>query len=831
MLTQTEAQTDETRRELLALLLASLACVFILTITVLDGRAADAPFSPGQLLMYALITGAVASGAGAVVLITQRARRTVRDLTDETADLRRELIMAEAVFRAEPQVLVFWEHGRGLRVITHTLKTVRGLPETKETLPNFGQWLDPRSAQELKQALDVLFEQGRAFSLFLKTKHGGDLEADGRAAGSRAILRFRDVVGYKTDLVRIIEQQRDLARDIKTCRSVLNALPMPVWQRDSQERLEWVNTAYVRAVEAETVAEVVAQQVELLEARQRQSLASGVQAGEAQKQRMHLLIGGDRKAHDVIVVPVEGVTASAAIDVAELESTQGELDAQTRAYDRTLDRVSTAIAIFNGDEQLTFFNDAYCRLWGLEAAWLEQGPTDGEILDRLRAGSRLPAMANFKTWRRDFLGTYETRKPIEEVWHLPDGRTLSIIGEPRPDGGMTYLYEDQTEQLSLESRYRTLNQVQSETLDSLSDGVAVFGTDGRLRLFNSAFADMWALSDTALAELPHIEGLVTEMAHLAPNAEHWKRLVAVVTALYGEDKALAGEMVRDDHSHIDVAAVALPDGSTLATFSDVTATRQGQKALEERNEALEAADRLKSRFISHVSYELRTPLTNIIGFSELLESPRTGELNQKQREYLTDISASSRTLLAIIDDILDIATIDAGALELQITEFDPKALIAAALDTVRDRAARMRVTLDVGLGDDVGTLEADEGRLRQVLFNLLSNAIGFSNAGDTVELSCWRDEDWVVFQIADQGIGISDDEQPNIFERFVSRSQGSKHRGAGLGLSIVKSLVELHGGTITLTSAQGVGTRVTFRLPARAERSLSGETLPRQLTA
>ncbi|MEO1264883.1 MAG: ATP-binding protein, partial [Pseudomonadota bacterium] len=778
-----------------------------------------------------LLAGAVASGAGAILLITYRARKAVAELTDETADLRRELLMSEAVFRAEPQVLVFWEQGRGLRVITHTLTTVRGLPETRETLPNFGQWLDPRSAQELKHALDTLFEQGRAFSLFLKTKHGGDLEADGRAAGSRAILRFRDVVGYKTDLVRIIEQQRDLARDIKTCRTVLNALPMPVWQRDSQNRLEWVNTAYVRAVEAESNAEVVAQQIELLEARQRQAIAIGIDEGKPQRERMHLLVGGDRKAHDVVVVPVEGVTAAAAIDVAELETTQGELDRQVRAYDRTLDRVSTAIAIFNGDQQLTFFNEAYSRLWNLEASWLETGPTDSEILDRLRTASRLPSVANYQSWRNERLACYQTRAQAEDVWHLPDGRTLEVIAEPRTDGGVTYFYEDRSEQLSLERRYRTLNQVQSETLDNLSDGVAVFATDGRLRLFNSAFLDMWALDRNALLALPHIDELTEAMRPLSADDAVWARLLQAATALRGEDKAAIGSMQLTDERHIDFATTALPDGSTLVTFSDVTATRQGQKVLEERNEALEAADKLKSRFISHVSYELRTPLTNIIGFSELLESPRTGDLNDKQTDYLSDISASSKTLLSIIDDILDIATIDAGALELQMTMLDPREVIDGAVEAVKDRAARSRVTLDVGTADDIGGFEGDPARLKQILFNLLSNAIGFSGVGDTVELSCWRDHDWIVFQIADQGLGISSEEQGNIFERFHSRSQGSKHRGAGLGLSIVKSLVELHGGVVDLSSEAGKGTKVTFRMPRRAARTGTGNTGAADLSA
>ena len=226
-----------------------------------------------------------------------------------------------------------------------------------------------------------------------------------------------------------------------------------------------------------------------------------------------------------------------------------------------------------------------------------------------------------------------------------------------------------------------------------------------------------------------------------------------------------------------------------------------------------AADRLKSQFISHVSYELRTPLTNIIGFSELLSSPRTGELNSKQREYLNDISASSRTLLAIINDILDLATIDAGALELKLAPVKVAAVVDTAVLGVRDRANRARLNLDIRVAEDAVEFIADEARVRQVLYNLLSNAIGFSKPGDTISVSVWREAGMMAFAVEDKGVGIPKDQQQRVLERFESRSQGSKHRGAGLGLSIVKSLVELHGGAMSLESEPGQGTRVTVRFP------------------
>ena len=293
----------------------------------------------------------------------------------------------------------------------------------------------------------------------------------------------------------------------------------------------------------------------------------------------------------------------------------------------------------------------------------------------------------------------------------------------------------------------------------------------------------------------------------------WARISRTVTGISDRRQPVAGQMIRPDQSVIDFAVSPLPDGATLITYVDVTDSKRYEQTLIERNEALVAADRLKSQFISHVSYELRTPLTNIIGFSELLANPRTGELNSKQREYLADISASSRTLLAIINDILDLATIDAGALELKLAPVRVAAIVDTAVLGVRDRANRARLNLDIHIAEDAVEFVADEFRVRQVLYNLLANAIGFSKPGDSIDVSVWRESGMMAFAVEDKGVGIPKDQQQRVLERFESRSQGSKHRGAGLGLSIVKSLVELHGGAMTLELEPGRGTRVTVRFP------------------
>jgi signal transduction histidine kinase len=812
------------------LLLASIACAVVLTLGLADSHvAAQAasipPPRPRQLLLIALLSGGVALAVSWVWHVTRTTREIVKRAEAENVQLRRDLLTTDAIIKCEPQVLVFWEHGVGLRVIAHTLSTVPGLPADQTELLRFGGWLEPKSAEDLKQALDQLFATGKPVNLLVKTTLGGHLEADGRAAGSRAVLRLRDVATYKRELMRVLEQHQQLARDIRSSRALLNALPMPVWLRSADGRIEWINHAYVRAVEAADEAQVRDRQIELLEKRQRTTIDRAISTDGRAVKRMPLIVGGERKPHEVIVLPLEDASVGAAIDVTALESAQGALDRQIAASDRTLDRVQTGVAIFNRDQKLTFFNDAYQRLWQLDATWLGTQPTSPEVLDRLRAASRLPAMADYKQFKARLVAIAKNGSEFEDWWHLPDGRMIHVVIEQRPEGGVTYLFDDATERFALERKFNAMIGVQRETLDSLKEGVAVFGTDGRLKLFNKALVGIWNLSRPLLDDTPHIDQIIAAAKALHDDSRTWMRISRVVTALSDERDVIDGQMLRADNSVVDYTVTPLPDGATLLTFVDVTDAKRYERALVERNEALVASDRLKTQFISHVSYELRTPLTNIIGFSELLGTRRTGPLNVKQREYLGDIGASSRTLLSIIDDILDLASIDAGGLDLKLGQVKVRDVIDAAILGVHERAGRARLTLDIAISeevDDANTFEADEDRVRQVLYNLLSNAVGFSSTGGTVRISSWAEHGRVVFTVEDEGTGIPKDEQDKIFERFESHARGSKHRGTGLGLSVVKSLVELHGGSVGLQSSPGEGTKVKVSFPTVHNPTSSG---------
>ena len=811
---------------LMALASAALAggLGFVSLLQSEPGAASMVPTATNLLLL-----AATAGGAALATTLALRFRAQLRGggaelsaLRAEHAAMARRLEIAETVGSPAAETLVYWDAAREPLLHSSGIDPRHGVPSSATAILAAG-WLDPAAAQVFRTHTDRLVRDGKPFALTAATTAGGAMQLSGEVRGAYAILRIADVSAERKAMRDMEERGVRVTRDAALTRALYEALPVPVWFRSADGKIDWVNSAYVRAVDGFSREDVRGRQVELLETRQRASVSASLTAGRIHRERVHVFVGGERRSYDLVAVPMDGASALIANDAAALETAQGELSRQMAAYDRTLDRVATAVANFGPDQRLVYCNEAYRQLWKLDPEFLKSRPKDGEVLDRLRERRQLPEEADYRKWKAALLASYTSQTGQEAWWYLPSGRTVHVTIEQRPDGGVAYLYDDVTEKLALERRYHTAMNIQRGTLDTLREGVAVFATDGRLSLFNPSFARLWKLNPNDLAREPHVDEVVRRCSVLHTDDATWANIKRAVTTISGQRQRLQGLMERPDQSVIAYAGLPLPDGAMLLTFVDTTDTTRAERMLRERNDALVQADRLKSQFISLVSYELRSPLQNIIGFSEFLENPKVGPLNPKQREYLHDIHGSSRTLLSIINDILDLTTIDAGALELKRAPVKVAHVVASAAAAVEERMTRERITLRENIDPSASEFLADEHRVKQVLYNLLSNAIGFSKEGDTIVLDCRREGDAISFSVTDRGIGIPLEDQPKVFERFVSRAQGSRHRGAGLGLPIVKHLVELHGGAVALRSEPGKGTRVTVRFPVGAKGLMAAE--------
>ena len=217
-----------------------------------------------------------------------------------------------------------------------------------------------------------------------------------------------------------------------------------------------------------------------------------------------------------------------------------------------------------------------------------------------------------------------------------------------------------------------------------------------------------------------------------------------------------------------------------------------------------------------MSHELRTPLNAIIGFSEVLTERMFGELNEKQEEYLKDINASGTHLLSLINDILDLSKIEAGRMELELTDFDLPTALDNALTLVRERAARRGITLEKSVDERLGQIRADERKIRQMALNVLSNAIKFTPEGGRIEVRAVPVDGSVEVSVSDTGVGIAPEDQEAVFEEFRQvGTSAAKQEGTGLGLALCRKFVELHGGRIWVTSQVGVGSTFTFTIPVR----------------
>ncbi len=762
----------------------------------------------GLALTLGIVIFAVIS---AIMLVRTRARTALEraGYEAEIHALRAAANETSALLLSEPQVLIVWPaDGGDPEIIGDEALLLTAQPP--EHLLDFDAWAGPDAAGALRTAVGELRTTGESFAMTLATRHGRQIEASGRTIGGRAVLRLRDVSGLKRELADLAAEHRNLQRELETVGSLIEALPSPVWVRDQSGRLVFVNKAYAQAVEAGDPSKVVASGIELFDANAGRK-PDDDRGGRARRAAM---VAGHRRVLDVLAVPTPHGSAGIGIDATEVETLHRDVARMVEAHRRTLDQLATAVAAFDADRRLTFYNAAYRALWDLDAGFLDQSPTDSAVLDVLRAARKLPEQRDFREWRLQLHEAYQALEGKQHEWHLPDGRTLRVVTTPNPEGGVTYLFDDVTERLDLERRFDALIRVQGETLDNLGEAVAVFGSDGRLRLSNPAFWRMWNIDPAVLASRPHIE-TVMQLCLPLGAAGPWEALRVAATALEERTPA-ASRMERKDGVIIDCATIPLPDGGTLVTFTDVSAAVNFERALIDRNEALVAAEKLKQDFVQHMSYELRSPLTNIIGFTELLGAPNIGALNARQREYLGYITSSTSALLAIVDNILDLATIEAGAMTLDLVPIDIRRTMEAAAEGVQDRLAQDQITLDLRAAPDIGMFVADERRIRQALFNLLSNAIGFSPHGGTVVLAAERQAGALVLSVADQGPGIPPEMQGKVFDWFESHPQGSRHRGVGLGLSLVRSFIALHGGTVRIDSEVGRGTTVICVLPASA---------------
>lgn len=618
-----------------------------------------------------------------------------------------------------------------------------------------GGWAPSRIAREMLSAsTESTFDAETIVGLFTLDARPRVAEAlaglaiDGArfeiTAETASETRILHLVGARHDGVDVIwirdesaaawlaEQYSEKEVEASRLRGYLDAIPIPVWWREQAGApISDGNVAHRARFGGEPLREV-AESGASDRARSLAQLAR--RTGMPQTESRHLVIDGARRTLDVTETPVGdsgGPVVGTAIDVTGLEDLQVTLAEHVAAQDQVLERLYSAIAIYGPDRRLKFFNETFTTMFRLDADVLEDQPSMSTLLEILREGRQVPETSDFPAYKRDREALFTSLiDPLHELLHLPDGRTIRGIVAPHPLGGLVFQYEDVTDRLAMESSYNTMMAVQRSTLNAMFEGVAVFGRDGRLKLFNAAFRVIFGFEEDWLAREPH----VAEMAeagrvHLAIE-EDWEETKRVLVNKVAEPKPEAGRMTLGDGRVLDYAYVPLPDGQCLVHYFDVTDSTQVEAALRERNRALENADLLKSRFLSSVSYEFRTPLNAIAGFAELLRFEAFGPLTERQAEYVTGILGASGTLSDLVTNILDLAAAQAGFIELDRQAIDLADCLAQAAAMELDAA---RVALEPP--ETPVQAWADSERLSQAFRKLLRDASRFAAADASIRVS------------------------------------------------------------------------------------------------
>ena len=812
--------------------------------------------------------GAVAIAVAAILLAIRVAANTRNQSvhwSNRLAEMEARLEKSDAVLSAHPGLVLVWEDD------TKSLKDgwgdpkILGGPAALASLLSFSgdageadlapaaQLLnalgdlpleddEAEKPQTLREKIHDLRAHGIAFSGNVVTPDGRSIEVDGRVAGGQVALWITDPAVRMVEDGGVIGAFRERAVDLHGSHALLDRAPFPAWRRSADMQLVWANRAYIEMVEAASLSDVVKQQIELDNSIRKlaASAASDRKAGEA---RVVINSRGDRRVLRVVESPLHGSGDAAlggcAIDITELDKAKVDLRQHIEANQRTLDQIHTGVAIFGASQNLVYHNRAFQDLWSLEDADLSGRTYHGEILDQLRLAGSLPEPPDYDAWKAGQLALYTEDLSApgserdggapDEIWHLPDGRALRVAKQRHPLGGVMAAFEDITEALALEAQYNTQIKVQKATLNNLAEGVAVFAGDGSLRLYNKAFQKLWRLDARALDQKPHIDAIISQLENRTRNAAAPLAVLRkCITSKSPEDREPleATEIILDDARTLTFGTEPLPDGATLAHFLNVTDSKEREKELKERNAILENADRLKSKFVDHVSYQLRTPLSTIIGFSEMLDGQMFGVLNDRQKDYIASILSASYHLRDLINDIIDLAAIDAGKLELDLKATNVRELLESAATFAALKAEDTQVALKVDCAKTIGEAEIDERRIKQVLFNLLSNAFAYTSAGGTVTLGASRMGGALKIWVSDTGRGLSPTDQAKAFDAFESRGPSA---GAGIGLALVERFVKLHNGWVRMDSEEGEGAKVTCFFPDRkASAAFIAATLPQE---
>ena len=680
-----------------------------------------------------------------------------------------------------------------------------GLPRVPVFLQDFAgkdAGLTEDDATSLVADVSSAQKTGRSFAMAVRAVGSnrtlllrGSPAATQLATRGSVIVWVFDATESQAEIGRLGNEVARLGRAFGALSQLIEAAPIPMWHRGADLRLTLVNQAYVAAVDAVDANDVVTRGLELVESGGRISpiaaAAAARDAGEVRSRDMPATIGGQRRSMRIVDVPLgDAGVAGYALDNDELERARLDFRRFAETQREAFDRLSAGVAQFAADRTLAFANLPFQRMFALKPEWVSDRPEFDRILERMREAGRVPEARDFPAWKAERRGWFTAVGGLEEeAWLLPGGAHLRVLPQPLPDGGLLLIFEDRTEQVQLASARDTLLRVREATFDNLFEAVGVFASDGRLHLWNNKFRDLWGFDDALLAKHPRVDALAEAASARLTNPTRAALIRELVRAATSERKSRGGRVAFRDGRHFEFAAVPLPDGNALFTMLDITDSRRIERVLRDRADALVEADRVKTAFVANMSYDLRTPLTSIGGFAEMLDKGYAGELSTAAHDYVRAILEAVGRLSVQVDDVLQMTQSDAGIEAINRETVDILQVVDSAA-AEHDAAAKAKgQDFVTDLEASAGRIEGDAKKLREAVSAMIAHAIATTGEGGRILLHASGAPDHVVIVVSDDGPGTA------------------------VELADVRATAEAHGGTYTHLTEPGLGTAIKIELP------------------
>ncbi len=680
----------------------------------------------------------------------------------------------------------------------HEAETLLGPAEGRPAQEVIESFADGGRAEALA-ALAHLEATGEPVEMVVRDRAGRPYLLDGAPQGGqlRLTLRAADFLesapggngaaaGSAHDGERAAETERALS-------GLLNAAPLLVWSRTPEGAISWsagqLQTRF-GTVEAAKAATLAAGRGGKAAGADGQGNPGGNARDAPERFRLELADaeGKGVVTLDVVEVPGPGDGSyGLAVDASAALEAERTLARFVRTMTDTFAHLNVGLAIFDRNRRLTLFNPALVDMWRADPAWLARRPSLREILDELRANRRVPETADFRAWRRRLTDLFEDTETAdyEELWHLADGSDIRVLARPHPHGSLAFVFEDVTERIRLEQQFRHSIELRRATLDRLEEGLAVFGPDGLLQFVNTAFHEIWSTDEETMRPMMHVRDLIPLIGGFTVETEVWARLARFATSAESR-QPWETRITMGTGRILNARAAALPDGATMVIFADVTDSERIALALRERNEALEAAEEMRTAVLDQISHRLRTPLHTIFGFGQLLVDPRFGQLTETQQGYADRLLESARELLAAVDDVTELSGLDTGPLRNEGANSALGDMLLLTARLLEKRATEAGVALKVTTPEDTLRPDCEARRLRQIVFGLATTAIGGARPESEVEIGARPAPDHAVelFVRVTVPVGPDSDEPkaecPSLpfLRRLVDRAGGRTEIGA-----------------------------------------------------